>query len=192
MTTLGFDGHGVRGPHARRGEFLIRLGGLKTDQEGRGLHVPVLGRAAAALRVWLDAAAITHGPIFRGVAKGGRLAGRLSDRAVAPIVQRRAHMAGFDATAFGAHSLRAGFITESGRQHIPLGDAKALSGHRSDAVAMGYYRSGSATATASRTPTSASSPPPADREHQRIAERDAAEHADAQRVGHRDDPRLRR
>jgi hypothetical protein len=26
---------------------------------------------------------------------------------------------------------------------VPLSEAKALSGHRSDAVAMGYYRSGS-------------------------------------------------
>jgi integrase len=125
------------------GTSLIRLGRTKTDQEGRGFHVPVMGRAADALHTWLDAAAITQGPLFRGVAKGGRLAGRLSDRAVARIVQRRAEMAGFDATAFGAHSLRAGFITESGRQRVPLGEAKALSGHRSDAVAMGYYRSGS-------------------------------------------------
>lgn len=124
------------------GGFLIRLGQTKTDQEGRGFEVPVMGRAAEALRTWLEAAEITHGPLFHGVAKGGRLLDGLSDRAVARIVQRRAQNAGFDATAFGAHSLRAGFITESGRQGIPLGDAKALSGHRSDAVAMGYYRSG--------------------------------------------------
>ena len=38
--------------------------------------------------------------------------------------------------------LRSGFVTESGRQGVPLGDAKALSGHPSDVVAMGSYQSG--------------------------------------------------
>lgn len=57
-------------------------------------------------------------------------------------MKKRAEMAGFDPDEFGGHSLRSGFVTETGRQDVPLGDVTALSGHRSDAVAMGYYQSG--------------------------------------------------
>ncbi len=47
-----------------------------------------------------------------------------------------------DPSQFAGHSLRSGFISESGRRKVALGDAMALSGHRSVPVAMGYYRSG--------------------------------------------------
>ena len=40
---------------------------------------------------------------------------------------------------YGAHSLRSGFLTESGRRGIAQVDAMALSRHRSLAVAHGYY-----------------------------------------------------
>jgi hypothetical protein len=41
-----------------------------------------------------------------------------------------------------AHSLRPGFVTESGRQDIPIGEAMALTGHRSVQTFIGYYRTG--------------------------------------------------
>ena len=48
----------------------------------------------AALRAWLEAAAIIEGPVFRPIAKGGRLqATRLSDGSVAAIVKAQAERA---------------------------------------------------------------------------------------------------
>jgi hypothetical protein len=43
------------------------------------------------------------------------------------IVKRRAQLAGLEGD-FGAHSLRSGFVTEAGRQNIPLGDTMAMTG----------------------------------------------------------------
>jgi integrase len=48
-------------------------------------------------------------------------------------------MAGLD-EKFSAHSLRSGFLTEAGRQGVPLGETMALTGHRSTASLIGYFR----------------------------------------------------
>jgi len=116
----------------------------KTDQEGEGKEVPVLGQAALALNAWLKASGITEGPLFRSITKGGVLGEGITDKTVARIVKKRARMAGLDPTLFSAHSLRSGFITEAGRQGKALADAMALSGHRSLKVALGYHQAGSA------------------------------------------------
>ena len=60
----------------------------KTDQEGHG-HVIAIPRgmiacSVAALKAWLEAGAITEGPVFRPIAKGERIQStRLTDRSVA-------------------------------------------------------------------------------------------------------------
>jgi hypothetical protein len=65
----------------------------------------------------------------------------LSAEAVALIVKRRAQLAGLEGD-FGAHSLRSGFVTEAGRQNIPLGDTMAMTGHRSIQTVMRYFQTG--------------------------------------------------
>jgi hypothetical protein len=45
-------------------------------------------------------------------------------------VRRRAQLAGLNGE-FSAHSLRSGFMTEAGRQNVPLAEEMALTGHRS-------------------------------------------------------------
>ena len=53
-------------------------------------------------------------PIFRPIDKGGTVrASRLTDRSVANIVKAYAERAGFDASMFSGHSLRAGFLTSA-------------------------------------------------------------------------------
>jgi integrase len=44
---------------------------------------------------------------------------------------------------FSAHSLRSGFVTEAGRQNVPLGDTMAMTGHSSVSTVMRYFRAGS-------------------------------------------------
>lgn len=61
---------------------------------------------------------------------------------VRKIVQQRCALAGLEGN-FSAHSLRSGFVTEAGRQNIPLGDTMAMTGHTSIATVMRYFKSGS-------------------------------------------------
>jgi len=125
--------------------YVYHLGITKTEQEGDGGTVPVSGRAAEALRKWLDLSGITAGPIFRGVDRHGNVSPEgLSDRTVARVVQARARLAGLDASIFGGHSLRSGFLTEVGLQGKSLLEAMALSRHKTVQVAAGYHQSGAA------------------------------------------------
>ena len=64
-----------------------------------------------------------------------------SGQAIWLIVKRRAQLAGL-AGDFGAHSLRSGFVTEAGRQNVPLGEAMGLTGHRSVQTFLCYFKTG--------------------------------------------------
>lgn len=127
-------------------EFIYTLVHSKTNQSGRDApenHKPVTGRAAQALTEWLRAASIHEGAIFRRIRKGGHVGEPLSPAAVRDIVQQRCALAGVEGD-FSAHSLRSGFVTEAGRQNIPLPDTMALTGHSSVNTVLGYFRADSA------------------------------------------------
>jgi integrase len=124
--------------------YLFALTFSKTNQGGapRTDNIkPIVGRAAAALDAWLTAANITEGALFRRVRRGGVIGEPLAAAAVRNIVVRRSKLAGLE-EAFSAHSLRSGFVTEAGRQNIPLAETMAMSGHASIATVMGYHRAG--------------------------------------------------
>lgn len=132
--------------------FIFTLSHSKTNQNGVDRpenEKPVAGRAANALMAWLAAAKINAGPIFRRVRRGDVIGEPLSSAAVRDIVKRRSQLAGLDED-FSAHSLRSGFVTEAGRQQIPLGETMDLTGHRSTASVVGYFRKHSVNSKASR------------------------------------------
>ena len=82
------------------------------------------------------------GPAFRSVDRHGRLGSkRLSDRAVADMVKRRALAVGLDG-AFAGHSLRAGFATEGYAQGTPELAIMRHGRWRSAAVMRGYVEDG--------------------------------------------------
>jgi len=123
-------------------EFVYTLRHSKTNQSGHDRpenHKPILGAAGEALQSWLQVSGIEEGRIFRRVFKGGHLGGPLSPAAVRDIVQARCALAGVEGD-FSAHSLRSGFVTEAGRQNIPLADTMAMTGHQSVSTVMGYFR----------------------------------------------------
>jgi integrase len=124
--------------------YVYRLTHSKTDQTGtdHNIHAdkPIVGPAAAALTAWLGASGVTSGAIFRRIRKT-KAVEPLSAQAVWHIVKRRAALAGLQED-FGAHSLRSGFMTEAGRQNVPLGEAMALTGHRSAQTALRYFQTG--------------------------------------------------
>ena len=126
--------------------YIYRLEYSKTQQAGVTVDStpdkPILGRSADALSAWLEAAGITEGAIFRRLWKG-RVGPALLSGSVATVVKRRAAMAGLVGD-FGAHSLRSGFVTEAGKQGVPLPAVMAMTEHRSVASVVGYFQSGAA------------------------------------------------
>ncbi len=122
--------------------WLYALGATKTDTGGVRREKPLRGPAAQALAAWLAAAPADSGPLFRRLYKGGKVsADGLSSDQVARIVQRRAQLAGLDGD-WAAHTLRSGFVTEAGRQGVPLGEVMAMTEHRSVSTVMGYFQVG--------------------------------------------------
>jgi site-specific recombinase XerD len=125
----------------------------KTDQEGKGFEKAIPHgrhiRPVALLQEWLDAAGITEGPLFRQVGRSGRVRAvrqvgdeqpRLTTQAVADIIKRYAKAAGLDASTFGAHSLRAGYITTAAERGADLARIMDQSGHRDPRTVVGYIR----------------------------------------------------
>jgi integrase len=127
--------------------YLYRLTHSKTNQTGTGsgIEKPLVGVAATALKAWLEASGITEGMIFRRI-RGSVIAEPLEPQAVRAIVKRRAALAGLEGD-YSAHSLRSGFMTEAGRQNVPLGEAMALTGHRSVQTALRYFQTGAVAQT---------------------------------------------
>jgi site-specific recombinase XerD len=125
--------------------LLVTVRRSKTDQEGQSAVVAVLrGRIACpvvALRVWLAAAGISDGPVFRPISRGGNVRPtRLTDRSVANIVKDRARRLGLDPKSFSGHSLRAGFLTSAAAQGASLFKMADVSRHKSIDVLRGYVR----------------------------------------------------
>ncbi|HBN8476938.1 TPA: tyrosine-type recombinase/integrase [Pseudomonas aeruginosa] len=122
--------------------WLYALGVTKTETEGMRREKPLRGPAAQALAAWLAVAPAATGPLFRRLYRGGRVgtAGLSSDQ-VARIVQRRAKLAGLEGD-WAAHSLRSGFVSEAGRQGVPLGEVMTMTEHRSVPTVMGYFQAG--------------------------------------------------
>lgn len=122
--------------------WIYVLGVTKTDTGGVRREKPLRGPAAQALTAWLDVAPAVSGPLFRRLYKGGRVSTEaLSGDQVARIVQRRAKLAGLEGD-WAAHSLRSGFVTEAGRQGVPMGEVMAMTEHRSIGTVMGYFQTG--------------------------------------------------
>lgn len=99
-----------------RAGLIVTLRKSKTDQEGGGrrLGIPFGSSEATcpvrAVQAWLETARIADGPIFRALDRFQRVqAGRLSDKAIARIVKRRAKAVGLDPARYAGHSLQLGW-----------------------------------------------------------------------------------
>ena len=118
----------------------------KGDQEGVGQAVAIPRgyriRPVERVQAWLAAAGISEGPVFRQVAKGGRVGARgLTVGAAGGIVKRLAEQAGCDPRLFAAHSLRSGFLTSAAEAGASVFKMADQSRHRSLDTLRGYVRS---------------------------------------------------
>lgn len=120
--------------------YLITLAKSKTDQEADGFTVPISGDAALALKQWLVKSGIREGNLFRGIKADLTLYPSITGSSINKIVKKRIKLIGLDETLYGAHSLRAGFITESVKNGKTIYEAMRYSGHRDTETAQSYIR----------------------------------------------------
>lgn len=133
-----------------RQEMHVLLRKSKTDQEGVGRKVAVLENEGAphlcpvrAVLQWLSVSGIKEGFVFRGLSLSGQIlenGGSLTPSVVAKIVKDALRAKGVDPTKFGAHSLRAGFVTQTMRHGADVGEVMAVTGHRSADMVLRYRR----------------------------------------------------
>jgi hypothetical protein len=86
----------------------------KGDQKGQGAEVAILRgcrlRPVEAVQMWLAAAEICTGPVFRPVLKGQRVQAVPLSAFSAQIVKAYPKRADLDPIQFVGHSLRSGFL----------------------------------------------------------------------------------
>jgi integrase len=117
----------------------------KTDPEAQGQEIAIpCGtqlRPVETLQAWLAAAAITDGPLFRPVSKGGTVGpAPLGADGFVRALKRRAADAGLDPAGVAGHSLRAGFLTsaaDSGADALKMAE---VSRHKSLDTLRRYVR----------------------------------------------------
>jgi integrase len=124
--------------------LLLTIRAGKGDRARRGETVAApRGRArcpVAAVETWTAAAGITAGPVFVRC-DSGRIGDRpLDGGSIARLVRRRVAAVGLDATQFGAHSLRSGFLTSAAEAGASLWKMKEVSRHKSTAALERYIQ----------------------------------------------------
>ena len=117
----------------------------KTDQEGAGQVVGIARGMnlcpAEAMKIWLKAAGITAGPIFRSVTRHGHIQpGAITDQVVALVVKRYAAAAGLDPRKYAGHSLRAGLVTSAAMNNVPEYVIQRQTRHKSTDMLRRYIR----------------------------------------------------
>jgi integrase len=125
----------------------VTLRRAKTDQEGRSRRVGIPYGSSdktcpvRSLQAWLETAHIKEGAVFRSLDKFQRVQPRrLSDKAVARIVKRRAKAVGLDPERYAGHSLRAGLATSAAAGGASERAIMAQTGHRSTDMGRRYIR----------------------------------------------------
>jgi site-specific recombinase XerD len=126
--------------------LLVTVRKSKSDQEGLGHQRAVpFGRRketcpVRAVEIWLAAAGLTKGRLFRALDRHSNVHDSMSTRAVADVVKAYAQLAGLDPTQFSGHSLRAGFVTSAAERGARTERIMDHTGHKSVAMVQVYTR----------------------------------------------------
>jgi integrase len=118
----------------------FRLGRTKTAAADEDERVVLIGKPVAALKDWLERCDISSGPLFRGIDRWGHVGRKgLDPQSINLILKTRIKAAGLDPSAYSAHGLRSGYLTEAANRGISLPEAMQQSRHKSTAQAASYY-----------------------------------------------------
>jgi len=127
--------------------IIIHLRRSKTDQTGNGQEKAIPHGSSPsrcpvpAMRVWLEAADISEGPVFRRVRKGGLvMKAALSAQSVSLIIRKYAARAGIPGSRLSGHSLRSGFVTAALLGGASYPQIQKQTGHRSLVTVTRYER----------------------------------------------------
>ena len=130
--------------------LIVTLLRSKNDQEGASRRIGIPYGSSEntcpvrSVQAWLESARISDGPIFRPMDRFHRVQPtRLSDKAVALIVKRRAKAVGLDPKRYAGHSLRAGLATSAAAAGASERVIMSQTGHRSADMVRKYIREGS-------------------------------------------------
>jgi integrase len=124
---------------------LVRVRKEKQNQEGKGRYLGLpRGRHAAtcpvrSLEDWIELRSREAGAVFTKI--GSKTFRPLDAGTVLVILKRTLVRAGVDPKEYGAHSLRAGFITSAGEAGATDLLIARQTGHRSMEVLRRYFRS---------------------------------------------------
>jgi site-specific recombinase XerD len=128
----------------------VTLRRSKTDQDGAGRKIGIPYGSnpetcpVRTIQAWIEAAAISSGPLFRALNRHGRVQpGRLAGIDVARIVKKLAQRAGLEAAKYAGHSLRAGHATAAAASGASERSIMNQTGHRSVQMVRRYIREGS-------------------------------------------------
>lgn len=144
------------------GGLIVTIPRSKTDQEGAGQEVPIAERPeepsfcpVAALRAWLAVRADMREDdwVFVRLDKDDRpvTCEHMNDKLVARLVHRLVAQEGLPPAEFGAHSLRAGFVTQALRDGASTIEIMDVTRHRDLNVLAGYRREEDLLATSAAT-----------------------------------------
>jgi integrase len=129
--------------------LIITVRRAKTDQDGRSSRIGVpFGSSertcpVRSVQAWLAAARIADGAVFRSLDRFQRVQPRrLSDKAVARVIKRRAAAVGLDPDRYAGHSLRAGLAMSAAAGGASERDIMNQTGHRSAGMVRRYVREG--------------------------------------------------
>ena len=129
----------------------------KTDQAGEGNTAHLARATVRLLQVWLDAAHIVEGAVFRRLVGRGRIGERLEVNSIAEIFKRVAALVGMepkDVEQVSGHSVRVGATQDLAELDIDLAAITQAVGWKSPRMPLQYAekinaaRSGMARAAA--------------------------------------------
>jgi len=126
--------------------IVITIRRSKTDQEGKGRMIGVFRGEGElcpveALADWLEIRGAHPGPLIWGCSRSRLRPGRrISWEVVHKAVRRAAAAIGLDPLRYGAHSLRASFVTAAAARGAHPIAIMQVTGHKNVATVAGYIR----------------------------------------------------
>ena len=130
---------------SRKG-VLVTVRRSKTDQTGRGAQIGVFRGSREStcpvrcLRAWLAFRGSAPGPLFTRLREHGPTLERLQAQWVNLEVKAAVALIGLPPAGFGAHSLRAGFVTTAHNSGTDVLGIMEVTGHKSAEMVKRYLR----------------------------------------------------